>query len=86
MKSRYFWEKANLTKYTIVFETVETVLGRNEKNEFRTFRKDTDLICFSEQELLEVNRVELKNEKEEITDENKNHNNVDDLSWFFCFC
>lgn len=85
MKSRYFWEKANLTKYTIFFETDETVLGRNEKNEFRLFRKDTDLISFSEREVLEIRLAELENEKEIEIDESENLSDVNNFSWRTCF-
>lgn len=60
MKSRYFWEIAALKKFSIVFETEETVYGRDAQNEFKTFRKDTGQISFSEREILESRLADLK--------------------------
>lgn len=71
MRSRYFWKKAGLMKYVIVFETEETVLGRNDKNEFCLFRKDTDEISFSEREVLKQRLSKLKAEKKETKNAKK---------------
>lgn len=50
MNRRYFWLIPEFTKFRTVFETTETVLGVNDKDEHRLFRKDTGKICFEEQE------------------------------------
>ncbi|MBK7707471.1 MAG: hypothetical protein IPJ30_17395 [Acidobacteria bacterium] len=69
MKSSYFWERSTLNRFKIVFENADTVFGRNAANEFRTFRKDGNIISFSEREVLEIRLAELAGNKEPETDE-----------------
>ncbi len=64
MKSRCFWERSTLRKFRIVFETDDFVLGQDSQNECRTFRKDTDLISFSERQVLEARLTEIQTETE----------------------
>jgi hypothetical protein len=52
MNRRYFWLIPECVKFRTVFEDAETILGVNEQNEHRLFRKDTGKICFSEREAL----------------------------------
>ncbi|MBS1797185.1 MAG: hypothetical protein JSS81_25385 [Acidobacteria bacterium] len=52
MNRRYFWLIPEFVKFRTVFETTETVLGANERNEHRLFRKDTGKVCFDECEAL----------------------------------
>jgi hypothetical protein len=59
MNRRYFWLIPEFTKFRTVFETAETVLGVNEDNEHRLFRKDTGKICFDEREALRLSIVKL---------------------------
>ena len=53
MTRRLFWQIPECVKFRTVFEDRETILGVNEKNEHRLFRKDVGKICFSEREALE---------------------------------
>ncbi|MCU0238295.1 MAG: hypothetical protein MUC29_02555 [Pyrinomonadaceae bacterium] len=76
MKKRYFWEKANLKKYRIIFENEEIIVGASRRNKYRTFRKDTGLIAFSRREILETKLSNLRY-KEEIADEKTHFNNFD---------
>jgi hypothetical protein len=59
MNRRYFWLIPEFTKFRTVFETTETVLGINDENEHRLFRKDTGVICFDEREALRLSIVKL---------------------------
>ena len=52
MNRRYFWTVPECTKFRVVFEDRETVVGVNDANEHRTLRKDTGRIFFSAQEAL----------------------------------
>ncbi len=52
MTRRYFWQIPEFIKYRTVFENAETVLGANENNEHRLFRKDTGVVCFDEKTAL----------------------------------
>jgi hypothetical protein len=52
MNRRYFWLIPECVKFRTVFEDAETILGINEDNEHRLFRKDTGKICFCERETL----------------------------------
>jgi hypothetical protein len=76
MKKRYFWEKANLKKYRIIFENEEIIVEASKQNKYRTFRKDTGLIAFSRREILETKLSNLRH-KEEIADEKIHFNNFD---------
>lgn len=59
MNRRYFWLIPEFTKFRTVFETAETVMGVNDENEHRLFRKDTGKICFDEREALRLSIVRL---------------------------
>jgi hypothetical protein len=59
MNRRYFWLIPEFTKFRTVFETAETVMGVNDENEHRLFRKDTGKICFDEREALRQSIVKL---------------------------
>ena len=59
MNRRYFWLIPEFTKFRTVFETAETVMGVNEENEHRLFRKDTGKICFDERDALRMSIVKL---------------------------
>ncbi|HVE57287.1 MAG TPA: hypothetical protein VNB22_10700 [Pyrinomonadaceae bacterium] len=59
MNRRYFWLIPEFTRFRIVFETAETVLGVNGDNEHRLFRKDTGKISFDEREALRLSIVKL---------------------------
>ncbi|MGI8885060.1 MAG: hypothetical protein ACR2IA_12535 [Pyrinomonadaceae bacterium] len=52
MNRRYFCQIPECIKYRTVFEDAETIVGVNDDNEHRLFRKDTGKICFSEREAL----------------------------------
>ena len=52
MNRRYFWQIPECVKFRTIFETAETIVGVNDDNEHRLFRKDTGKICFSEREAL----------------------------------
>lgn len=65
MNRRYFWLIPEFTRFRTVFENEETVLGVNEENEHRLFRKDTGVICFDEREALRLSIAELTEFKEE---------------------
>ena len=52
MNRRYFWLIPECVKFRTVFEDTETIIGVNEENEHRLFRKDTGKICFCEREAL----------------------------------
>jgi len=51
--SKIFWQIPECVKFRTVFEDRETILGVNDDNEHRLFRKDVGKICFSEREALE---------------------------------
>ncbi len=59
MNRRYFWLIPEFTKFRTVFETAETVIGVNDENEHRLFRKDTGKICFDERDALRLSIVKL---------------------------
>jgi len=59
MNRRYFWLIPEFTKFRTVFETDETVVGVNDDNEHRLFRKDTGKICFDECEALRLSIAKL---------------------------
>lgn len=59
MNRRYFWLIPEFMKFRTVFETSETILGADERNEHRLFRKDTGRICFDESEALRLSIVKL---------------------------
>lgn len=59
MNRRYFWLIPEFTRFRTVFETDETVLGVNEENEHRLFRKDTGVISFDEREALRLSIAKL---------------------------
>lgn len=48
MTRRYFWQMPEKTKFRTVFENDDTVLGVNDRNEHKLFRKDTGCIVFAE--------------------------------------
>lgn len=52
MNRRYFWLIPECVKFRTVFEDAETIIGVNEENEHRLFRKDTGRVCFTEREVL----------------------------------
>ena len=52
MNRRFFWLIPEFTKFRTIFETAETILGANDENEHRLFRKDTGRICFDERRAL----------------------------------
>lgn len=56
---RHFWQMPEGIKFRTVFEDQETVLGVNERNEHRLFRKDTNGITFAENEALEMSLTSL---------------------------
>jgi hypothetical protein len=53
MTRRFFWQIPECVKFRTIFEDRETILGVNDDNEHRLFRKDIGKICFSECEALE---------------------------------
>lgn len=57
MNRRFFWQIPEFIRYRIVFEDRETILGVNECNEHRLFRKDTGKILFAENNLSESESV-----------------------------
>ena len=59
MNRRHFWHMPEGIKFRTVFEDRETVLGVNERNEHRLFRKDTNNITFVEKEALEISLASL---------------------------
>ena len=59
MTRRYFWQTPEFIKYRIVFEDKDTVLGINEQNEHRLFRKDTGKISFDERVALAYRLKEI---------------------------
>jgi hypothetical protein len=59
MNRRYFWLIPEFTKFRTVFETAETVLGVNDENEHRLFRKDTGKISFDERDALRLSIAKL---------------------------
>lgn len=59
MNRRLFWLIPECVKFRIVFEDAETILGINEENDHRLFRKDTGKICFSEREALRLSLAAL---------------------------
>lgn len=66
MNRRFFWLIPEFTKFRAVFENAETILGVNEANEHRLFRKDTGKVCFDErQALLLCVAALIKDEDEE---------------------
>ena len=48
MTRRYFWQMPEKTKFRTVFENEDTILGVNNRNEYKLFRKDTGRIVFVE--------------------------------------
>ena len=54
MTRKYFWLIPECAKFRTVFEDKETVLGVNERNEHRLFRKDTGKIVFSKRQALKI--------------------------------
>lgn len=59
MNQRYFWLIPEFVKFRTIFETEETVVGVNNENEHRLFRKDTGRICFDERQALRLSIVKL---------------------------
>ena len=59
MNRRHFWHMPEAVKFRTVFEDAETVLGVNERNEHRLFRKDSGDITFAENEALEKSLASL---------------------------
>jgi hypothetical protein len=59
MNRRHFWLIPEFIKFRTVFETSETILGADERNEHRLFRKDTGKICFDEREALQVSIAKM---------------------------
>jgi hypothetical protein len=53
MTRGYFWQVPEWTRFRTVFEDGEIILGVNEKNEHKLFRKDTGSITFDEREALQ---------------------------------
>ena len=84
MKNRFFWEKATLKKYRVIFETEEVIVGASRRNKYRTFRKDTETIAFSRREILETKIANLRH-KEEKSDEKAHFNNFDTTVFGFNF-
>lgn len=54
MNRRIFWLIPEFVKFRTVFETAETILGVNDRNEHRLFRKDAGKICFDESDALRL--------------------------------
>lgn len=54
MNRRVFWTVPDCTKFRTVFEDAETILGVDEKNQHRLFRKDSKKIVFSDREALKA--------------------------------
>jgi hypothetical protein len=66
MDRRFFWAVPEFAKFRTIFENEDTILGKNEANEHRLFRKDTGKICFDErQALLLCVAALIKDEEEE---------------------
>ena len=66
MNRRFFWLIPEFTKFRATFEDAKTVVGANEENEHRLFRKDTGKICFDERKALLLSVAALiKDETEE---------------------
>ena len=59
MNRRHFWQMPQGIKFRTIFEDTETVMGVNERNEHRLFRKDTNNITFVETEALETSLTSL---------------------------
>ena len=59
MNRRYFWLIPEFTKFRTVFEDAETVVGVNDENEHRLFRKDSGKICFDERDALRLSIAKL---------------------------
>jgi hypothetical protein len=59
MNRRHFWQMPEGLKFRTIFEDAETVMGINERNEQRLFRKDTGKITFTETEALENSLTSL---------------------------
>lgn len=84
MEKRFFWERATLKKYRVIFETEEVIVGASRRNKYRTFRKDTETIAFSRREILETKFSNLRH-KEEKADEKSHLNNFDSAVFGFNF-
>ena len=54
MNRRVFWQIPECARFRVVFEDKEFVLGANEANEHRLFRKDTGKISFNERDAIEA--------------------------------
>ena len=59
MTRRYFWQVPEFIKFRTVFEDAETVLGVNDNNEHKLFRKDTEKISFDERAALTRRLAEI---------------------------
>jgi hypothetical protein len=53
MNGRFFWQVPQCKKFRVIFEDSEIMVGASDDNKYQTFRKDSDLIGFSEREALE---------------------------------
>ena len=53
MRSKFFWQIPQCKKFRIIFEDDDIMVGASDNNVYQTFRKDSSLIEFSEQEALE---------------------------------
>jgi hypothetical protein len=59
MTRRFFWQLPEFVKFRTVFENEDTVLGVNDHNEHKLFRKDSGSISFDEYEALKVRLAKL---------------------------
>ena len=66
MTRRYFWQVPDFIKFRTVFENADTVIGVNDNNEHRLFRKDTGCINFDERAALNQRLASLA---ERVSDE-----------------
>ena len=53
MNSKFFWQVPQCKKFRIIFEDEDIMVGVSDDNNYQTFRKDSNFICFTEQQALE---------------------------------
>ena len=59
MTRRHFWQVPEFIKFRTVFENEDSILGVNEKNEHKLFRKDTGSISFDERTALNKRLIRM---------------------------
>lgn len=66
MTRRHFWQVPEFLKFRTVFENEDTILGRNERGEYKLFRKDTGSISFDERIALNKRLIRMT-KRESVT-------------------